>query len=105
MKVSIFLSIRKFYERTSEESEKVSSKKNLEAKVMSDNSCSMNVFKTFLTSVLFQHVVDSTNTYIHFHIFMFCSTNFFSNQIQIDQFEKKSFGQNMNIRIYTPHPN
>ena len=31
------------------------------------------------------------------HIFMFCPTSFFSNQIQISQFEKKSVGQNMNI--------
>ena len=34
---------------------------------------------------------------VHIHIFMFCPTSFFSNQIQIDQFEKKSVGQNMNI--------
>ena len=32
---------------------------------------------------------------------MFCPTNFFSNQIQIDQFEKKSVGHNMNI--WTSH--
>ena len=31
---------------------------------------------------------------IYIHIFMFCLTSFFSNQIQIDQFEKKSAGQN-----------
>ena len=30
-------------------------------------------------------------------IFMFCPRSFFSNQIQIDQFEKKLVGQNMNI--------
>ena len=34
---------------------------------------------------------------VHIHIFMFCPTSFFTNQIQIDQFEKKSVGQNMNI--------
>ena len=34
---------------------------------------------------------------VHIHVFMFCSTSFFSNQIQISQFEKKSVGQNMNI--------
>ena len=34
---------------------------------------------------------------VHIHIFMFCPTSFFSNPIQIDQFEKKSVGQNMNI--------
>ena len=34
---------------------------------------------------------------VYIHIFMFCPTSFFSNQIQIDQFEKKSVGQNMNI--------
>ena len=28
---------------------------------------------------------------------MFCPTSFFSNQIQIYQFEKKLVGQNMNI--------
>ena len=39
---------------------------------------------------------------VYIHIFMFCPTSFFSNQIQIDQFEKKSVGQNMNICIYTP---
>ena len=32
-------------------------------------------------------------------IFMFCPMSFFSNQIQISQFEKKSVGQNMNIWI------
>ena len=34
---------------------------------------------------------------VYIHIFMFCPTSFFSNQIQIDQFEKKYVGQNMNI--------
>ena len=34
---------------------------------------------------------------LHIHMLMFCSTSFFSNQMQIDQFEKKSIGQNMNI--------
>ena len=34
---------------------------------------------------------------VNIHIFMFCPINFFSNQIQIDQFEKKLVGQNMNI--------
>ena len=34
---------------------------------------------------------------VYIHIFMFCPTSFFSNQIQIDQFEKKSLEQNMNI--------
>ena len=34
---------------------------------------------------------------VHIHVFMFCPTSFFSNQIQISQFEKKSVGQNMNI--------
>ena len=33
---------------------------------------------------------------VYIHIFMFCPTSFFSNQIQIDQFEKRSVGQNMN---------
>ena len=33
---------------------------------------------------------------LYIHIFIFCSTSFF-NQIQIDQFEKKSAGQNVNI--------
>ena len=36
------------------------------------------------------------------HIFMFCPTSFFWNQIQICQFEKKLVGQNMNIWINTP---
>ena len=31
------------------------------------------------------------------HLFMLCPTSFFSNQIQSDQFEKKSVEQNMNI--------
>ena len=31
------------------------------------------------------------------YIFIFCPKSFFSNQIQIDKFEKKSVGQNMNI--------
>ena len=35
---------------------------------------------------------------------MFCPTNFFSNQIEIHQFEKRSVGQNMNIGINTPPP-
>ena len=34
---------------------------------------------------------------VHIHVFMFCPTDFFLNQIQIHQFEKKSVGQNMNI--------
>ena len=29
---------------------------------------------------------------------MFCQTSFFTNQIPIDQFEKKSVGLNMNVR-------
>ena len=33
------------------------------------------------------------------HIFMFCPTSFFWNQVQIYQFEKKLVGQNMNIWI------
>ena len=33
---------------------------------------------------------------------MFCPTSFFSNQIQIDQFEKKLVGQNMNIHPPPP---
>ena len=45
---------------------------------------------------------DETRTLIgggggYIHIFMFCPTSFFSNQIQISQLEKKSVGQNMNI--------
>ena len=39
------------------------------------------------------------------HIFMFCPTSFFWNQIQIYQFEKKLVGQNMNIWINTPPNN
>ena len=38
------------------------------------------------------------------HIFMFCPTSFFWNQIQIYQFEKKLVGQNMNIWINTLPP-
>ena len=34
---------------------------------------------------------------VHIHVFMFCPTDLFSNQIQIHQFEKKSVGQDMNI--------
>ena len=34
---------------------------------------------------------------VFIHIFMFCPTSFFLNQIQIYQFEKKLVGQNMNI--------
>ena len=34
---------------------------------------------------------------LYIHIFMFCPTSFFSNQNQISQFEKKSFGQNKTI--------
>ena len=34
---------------------------------------------------------------VYIHIFMFCPTTFFSNQIQIDQFEKKSVRQIINI--------
>ena len=39
----------------------------------------------------------------YIHIFMFCPTSFFSNQIQVSQFEKKSVGQNMNIHFPPPH--
>ena len=38
---------------------------------------------------------------VYIHIFMFCSTSFFLNQIQIDQFEKKLVGQTW-IYEYTP---
>ena len=34
---------------------------------------------------------------VHIHAFMFCLTSFFSNQIQISQFEKKPVRKNMNI--------
>ena len=34
---------------------------------------------------------------VYIHKFTFCPTSFYSNQIQIDQFEKKLVGQNMNI--------
>ena len=37
---------------------------------------------------------------LHIHISMFGTTSSFSNQIQINQFEKKSVGQNMNMLIY-----
>ena len=41
---------------------------------------------------------------MNIQIFVFCPTSFFSNYIQlIDQFEKKSVRQNMNIYGYT-HP-
>ena len=36
---------------------------------------------------------------LYIHVFMFYPTSFFSNQIEIDQFEKKSVGQNMKIWI------
>ena len=39
---------------------------------------------------------------MYIYKFMFCPTSYFSNQIQVDQFEKKSVGQNMNTWIYTP---
>ena len=39
---------------------------------------------------------------VFIHIFMFCPTSFFWNQIQIYQFEKKLVGQNMNIWINIP---
>ena len=32
-------------------------------------------------------------------IFKFCPTSLFSNQIQIDQFQKKLVGQNMNMNV------
>ena len=41
---------------------------------------------------------------VFIHIFMFCPSSFFWNQIQIYQFEKKLVGQNMNIWINTPPP-
>ena len=37
----------------------------------------------------------------YIHTFMLWPTSFISNHIQIDQFEKKSARQNMNIWIYT----
>ena len=37
-----------------------------------------------------------TEAAVHIHIFMFWPTSFLLNQIQIDQFEKKFVGQNMN---------
>ena len=41
---------------------------------------------------------------VDIHIFLFCPTSFFTNQIQVYQFEKKSVGQNINKDqwIYTP---
>ena len=39
---------------------------------------------------------------VFIHIFMFCPTSFFWNQIQIYQLENKLVGQNMNIWINNP---
>ena len=42
---------------------------------------------------------------MHIHVFMLYPTSFISNKIQIDQFEKKSAGQNNKINEYTPQIN
>ena len=42
---------------------------------------------------------------VYINIFMLCQTSFFSNQIQIHQFEKESVKPNTNIRIYPPPSN
>ena len=41
---------------------------------------------------------------VYVRIFAFCPTSFFSNQIQIDQFENQLVGQKRNIQIYTLPP-
>ena len=51
----------------------------------------------FFSTALVRAVARTLIGGVYIHIFMFCRTSFFSNQIQIDQFEKKSVGQNMNI--------